>query len=101
MESSRIIAELCARYGVSLAFGRKLQPLVELACKSEARKQSLLLEMVERSFAEESKRIAREKAGGAPDDWHVLSSVARLLHGWNPPSWFERWNDEPPRPIRS
>ena len=97
----RFIAQMCARFGVSLNFGRRIQPLVELARGSEPKKRKLLLEMIERSFAEESRRVAEERAGGAPEDWRVLSSVARLLHGWNPPSWFERWNDEPPRPLRS
>ena len=89
---------MCTRFRVSLDFGRRLQPLVERAVRSEPEKQRLLLAMIERSFAEEARRVALEKAGGEPDDWRVLSTVAGVLHGWNPPAWFDRWDDLPPRP---
>ena len=90
---------MCSRYRVSLDFGRRLQPLVEKAALSRPEKQRLLLEMVERSFAEEGRRAERERRGGNPDDdWRALTSVASILHGWNPPTWFDRWEDERPRP---
>jgi hypothetical protein len=93
VDPRRLIAQLCNRFRVSLDFGRRLQPLVELAAKAEPRKQRLLLEMVERSFAEEAGRLARERAAGPGEDWSALVTVARVLHGWNPPSWFD-WSDE-------
>lgn len=98
MDPRRIIARLCSRYGVSLDFGRRLQPLVERAAAAEPAKQRLLLELVERSFAEEGRRATREREGGAGEDRRALSSVAAVLHGWKPPGWFERWDDELPGP---
>ncbi len=105
MEARRLIAQLCTRFRVSLDFGRRLQPLVEKAVAAEPEKRRLLLELVERSFAEEARRIGDEVRTGEPGftarDRQSLSTVASVLHGWNPPSWFERWDDEPPRPRPS
>jgi hypothetical protein len=97
VDAPRFIAQLCSRYRVSLDFGRRLQPLVEMAAKAEPRKQRLLLEMVERSFAEEGRRLARERESGPGSDWRALLGVARVLHGWNPPSWFD-WSEDQHRP---
>jgi hypothetical protein len=91
----RFVAEMCTRYHVSLDFGRRLQPLVEKAARSTPQKQRLLLELVERSFAEESRRAELERSGCSPEDWRVLVSVAGVLHGWQPPQWFDRWEDDP------
>lgn len=91
---------LCTRFRVSLDFGRRLQPLVEKAVQAEPEKRRLLLELVERSFAEEARRAEledEEDGSGSPDDRRALNAVASVLHGWNPPSWFERWEDGPPR----
>lgn len=105
MEARRLIAQLCARFRVSLDFGRRLQPLVEKAVGSAPEKRRLLLELVERSFAEEARRIESDDQARAPApsarDLRSLSTVASVLHGWNPPSWFEHWDDEPPRPRPS
>lgn len=103
MDPRRLIAQLCSRFRVSLDFGRRLQPLVEMAAKAEPRKQRLLLEMVERSFAEEARRLARERVDGPGEDWGALVTVARVLHGWSPARWFD-WSDErrpepPPSPF--
>ena len=101
MDARIFIARLCTRFRVSLDFGRRLQPLVERAARAEPEKQRLLLDMVERSFAEEARRIAAERGERPPspaDDWRALTTVAAVLHGWEPPAWFERWDDEPPRP---
>ena len=97
MDPRRFIARLCSRYGVSLDFGRRLQPLVERAAEAEPAKQRLLLELVEHSFAEEGRRAKHERTDGAGQDFRALSSVASVLHGWKPPGWFERWEDELPR----
>lgn len=98
MDARRFIAQLCSRFHVSLDFGRRLQPLVEMAARAGPRKQRLLLEMVERSFAEEGRRAERNRKGSPIDDWKALALLARELHGWNPPSWFD-WSEDrlPPR----
>jgi hypothetical protein len=101
VDARRFIARLCTRFRVSLDFGRRLQPLVEKAARSEPEKRRLLLELVERSFAEEASRAESERRKGAPEDWRALSTVASVLHGWEPPAWFERWEDEPPRKFSS
>jgi len=89
---------MCSRFRVSLDFGRKLQPLVERALHADAEKRRLLLEMIERSFAQEARRLRLEHKAGGTEDWQTLTSVARVLHGWNPPRWFDPWADEPPVP---
>ena len=68
MDARRYIARLCSRYQVSLDFGRRLEPLVEKAAQSSPEKQRLLLEMVERSFAEEGRRVERERRRGNSAD---------------------------------
>lgn len=93
VDPRRFIAQLCTRFGVSLDFGRRLQPLVEMAAQANPRKQRLLLEMVERSFAEEGRRAERDRESGPVDDWKSLLLVARTLHGWEPPNWFD-WSQD-------
>lgn len=98
MDARRYIARMCTQFRVSLDFGRRLQPLVEKAAQSDPEKQRLLLEMVERSFAEEGRRAERERRGcSSEDDWRALTTVASVLHAWNPPTWFDRWEDGPQR----
>ncbi len=97
VEARRLIAQMCSRFRVSLDFGRRLQPLVEKAVGADPLKRRLLLELVERSFAEEARHAELERDGESPDDRRALATVASVLHGWRPPSWFDRWDDEPPR----
>ena len=99
MDPRRYVARMCSQFGVSLDFGRRLQPLVERAFAAEPGKRRLLLQLVERSFAEEARRAARERGEASAEDLRALSSVAAVLHGWQPPGWFVRWDDEPPRPA--
>ena len=98
MEAKRLIAQLCSRFRVSIDFGRRLQPLIDKALAApDPAKRKGLLELVERSFAEEGRRAQLERTGSStPDEWRALQSVARMLHTWNPPGWFERW-EEPPK----
>jgi hypothetical protein len=98
LDPSRFIAQLCRRFRVPPEFGRRLQPLVQRAAESEPEKQRLLLEMVERSFAEEARRMERERASLPGDEWRALNTVAGVLHGWNAPEWFDRWDEEPDSP---
>jgi hypothetical protein len=93
----RFVSEMCTRFRVSRDFGHRLQPLVEKAARSSPDKRKLLLELVERSFAEEGRRAELERSGCTPEDWSALVSVAGVLHGWNPPQWLDRWEDEPRR----
>lgn len=97
MDVRRFIARLCARFRVSRDFGRRLQPLVQRAVESPPEKRRLLLQLVERSFAEEARRALRELGGER--DRRALVSVARLLHGWTPPAWLDDF-DRPPPPLR-
>jgi hypothetical protein len=98
MDARRLIAQMCSRFRVSIDFGRRLQPLVEKAlAAADTKKRQGLLDLVERSFAEEGRRLEFERRGGSsPEEWRALQSVARMLHAWNPPGWFERW-EEPPK----
>ncbi len=97
MDARAIIDELCRRFGVSGGFGRRLLPLVERAVRSEPGKQRLILELVERSFAEEASRNSTRWNGVLTgEEWRCVRTVASLLHGWRPPAWLERWEDPPP-----
>ena len=94
MNARRIIAELCKRFGVSQEFGRRLLPLVERATRSNPEKRQRILEMIERSFAEEARRKAAQgPANLAPEERRVLCTVARVLHDWNPPRWLHYWEE--------
>ena len=94
MNARRIIAELCKRFGVSQEFGRRLLPLVERATRSDTEKGRRLLEMIERSFAEEARRVASQgPANLTSEEWRMLSTVARVLHDWNPPRWLHYWEE--------
>ena len=101
MDVPQFIARMCTRFRVSLDFGRRLQPLVERAFQSTPEKRRLLLEMVERSFVEECRRVRNERGVDPENDWRALTAVARVLHAWTPPAWFDRWEDEPPRSLSS
>lgn len=93
MEPARIIEELCRRYRVSPKWGGKLLPLVERAQVVAPEAASRILDLVERSFAEEARRAREEEARrGADDaDHRVLRAVAPILHDWSPPRWLRKW----------
>ncbi len=96
MDPSRIIADLCQRFGVSQDFGRRLKPLVERAARSEPEKRRRMLELVERSFAEEARRADEQRVAEltlAPEERRVLTTIARALHHWQPPRWLDDWED--------
>ncbi len=102
MDARAIIAELCRRFRVSAEFGRRLRPLVERAALAEPGKQRLILELVERSFAEEARRSAALRASVlSAEDLRCLSTVASVLHSWKPPGWLERWEEPPRDPERA
>ena len=90
MDAFHIIDKLCERYGVSLEFGRRIQPLVERAGRVRPDLKVRILEMVERSFVEEARR-QKERSPMKnldPGDRKVLITVAAVLHGWKPPFWL-------------
>jgi len=92
----QFIEQLCRRYRVTPDFGRRLLPLAERAARSAPGKQRLICELIERSFAEEGRRMLLERTGSTPEEWAAVRTVAAILHAWNPPEWFERW-DQPPQ----
>jgi len=89
MDPDAFIADLCQRFRVSPDFGRRLLPLVKRARDCEPGLSQRLLDMVERSFAEESKRTLHGRpAAVGEEDWKTLTTVARVLHDWSPPLWL-------------
>ena len=99
MNPRRYIEDLCARYGVSPDFGQRLRPLVERAEQCDPEKRDRLLDLVARSFEQEARR-AREKAlpkspvqALSPTERKTLSTVASILHQWNPPGWLDTWGE--------
>lgn len=95
MEFPHTIADLCRKYGVSTEFGNRLRPLFERARESQPEKQRRLLEIIERSFAEEARRNkARMKPQDlAPEEFGLVRAVARALHAWDPPLWLRLWQE--------
>lgn len=93
MDASEHLSELCARYGVPEPFAKKLRPLVDRALKSPPQARKRILDMVERSFAQESIRIEEHSIERArvrqlsTEDRAILKTVAEILHNWSPPGW--------------
>ncbi len=98
MDPSAIIAELCRRHGVSPAFGNRLRPLIERAQVVPPEASARIMDLIERSFAEEARRAREEeqkKREQEVRDVRVLSAVASILHAWEPPDWLRRWTEPP------
>lgn len=86
------IADLCRKHHVPLGFGNRLLPLVRRALASPEEKRERLLQLVDRSFAEEARRRSRNRpANLTTEDRRLLRTVGNVLHGWEPPDWMLRW----------
>jgi len=96
LDARQFLDRLCHRHGVGRDFGRKLVPLVEKAMAAKEEKRRRILEMVERSVVEEARRAARDRWGTGYEDWRALRTVASVLHGWEPPGWFDDWTASGP-----
>lgn len=101
MDPTQIIQELCKRYRVSLKWGNRLRPLIERSQAVPPEASARILDLVERSFAEEARRARQEEARkrrnaaqNAAQDGLALSAVAGILHGWEPPEWLGQWDPE-------
>ena len=95
MNVEHTIDQLCRTYGVARKFGERLRPLLERASECPDAKRERLMALVERSFAEERRRIDARPQGvaarlSAPER-KVLTTVAGILHGWDPPDWAKGW----------
>jgi hypothetical protein len=95
MEAARLIEVLCLRYGIGRDFGDRLVPLAEIALSAPPEKRERLLEVLERSFAEEERRrtAALRPRDLPPPDFAVVRAVATALHAWNPPLWLRLWEE--------
>lgn len=99
MDPSQIIQELCQRYRVSPKWGNRLRPLIERSLVVPPEAGARILDLVERSFAEEARRARQEEAqkrSRANQDRSALSAVAGILHGWEPPEWLGHWTAKGP-----
>lgn len=94
MDSLDLLRDLCERFGVPEPFGAKLRPLVDRALKSPPQARKRILDMVERSFAQESIRLEERTVEAArvnqltKEDRAALKTVADILHTWAPPGWL-------------
>jgi hypothetical protein len=94
LEADRIIADLCRRHRVSPTFGRRLRPLIERAQSALPDVRARIMELVDRSFAQEAVRARSEEAQtDFAQELGVLRTVAVVLHGWEPPQWLVDWGD--------
>ena len=99
MSPQEFITDLCQRYGVSAAFGRRMQPLAERAERVRPEMRRRLHAFLERSFVAqatmEAKKDHVEPAWNpSPDEVRVLESVGGILHEWDPPGWLGRWAEQ-------
>ena len=88
-----ILDDLARRYGLPAEFALRLLPLVGRARAAPADVRQRILELVESSFAREARRLAQVRLRREGEEDKALLRVARLLHGWNPPPWFEAWSE--------
>jgi len=107
MSPDEIIERLCRRYRVPHSFGMRLRPLIERAASRPAEARQRVMDMIVRSFVQESERerqrererakrrnqatpnAARVRAWAVED--RILRTVAAILHGWNPPKWIQHF----------
>jgi len=95
LDPDRILDELCRRHGVSRTFGERLRPLLDRARESNADARQRILALVERSFAQEAERVRTEARSEARVvERKMLSSVAAILHDWEPPDWLDKWSGD-------
>jgi hypothetical protein len=92
MSSREPLDELYRRYPlVQQGFGERFAPLVERALAAEPEMGARILQLVESSFEKEHARRADELALQRSQEQRVLTVVASVLHGWNPPDWLLHW----------
>ena len=89
-DPAKKIDELCRKHGVPKEFGARLRPLLERAHDASPEKRQRLVELVERSFEEEGRRVRRLLAPAdlAPEDFALIKTLAAVLHAWHPPMWL-------------
>jgi len=91
-----IIRRLSARFGVPVSFGQRMLPLLERATALEGDPRKRILDLVERSYAHEAE-LRRSREPPSPEEQRVLSTVAGILHGWEPPGWLDGIPGRKPR----
>ncbi|MBI1380022.1 MAG: hypothetical protein GC161_02900 [Planctomycetaceae bacterium] len=91
MSLDPILDDLARRYGLPAEFALRLLPLVGRARVAPADVRRRILELVESSFAREARRLAEIRLRREGEEDQALVRVARMLHGWRPPAWFEGW----------
>lgn len=87
-----LLATLAQRYGLGVDFARRLAPLVARARAATPDVRRRLIELVESSFEREARRLAEVRRRREQQEDEALRRVARLLHAWRPPAWFEAWS---------
>lgn len=99
MDIDELLESLSRRHGVPRAFGKKLRPLLVRAEGLEPEARQRVLDLITRSFEEESRRVRAEAeaesraARLSGNDRKVLRTVAGVLHGWRPPAWLVAWGE--------
>jgi hypothetical protein len=89
MRAHDTLRQLCARHGLDEAFGVRLLPLLERAQAATPEVRERLLELVEQSLRREAARRLERSRERRGQEEAALLSVARALHGWNPPDEFD------------
>jgi len=92
MNPQMISAALCLRFSVPGEFGRRMLPFIQRVCAAPSAERERLFQALCLRFREESERLEESYAVAAEPDLDALESVARILHTWQPPSWFRSWS---------
>ena len=90
------IEQLCQRYGVPLAFGERLLPLLQRAQGAAPDIRKRIHQLVESSFEHEAQRLALQQVARRTAQDKDLCTLASLLHEWGPPNWILDWDRRNP-----
>lgn len=96
MEDPPGLEQLCQRYGVPLAFGERLLPLLQRAQEAAPDIRKRIIQLVESSFEHEAQRLALQQVARRTAQDADLCTLASLLHEWAPPNWILDWDRRSP-----
>ena len=88
MTPSKILNDLCAQYGLPIALGQRLLPLVTRGVEAAPAVRDRILALVGRTIEREAERY-RVSSRERELDSRMLSVLAKVVHPWAPPGWLD------------
>jgi len=96
MNSTNILAGLCAFYDVPVAKAQKLIPLIERAIAAPEPMRGRILSLVKRTLKREAEHH-RASTREQELDERMLGVVAKVVHPWTPPRNLDSWSKDDER----